>query len=500
MRTRTSTCIGAPLAALLATASVIQGQAPVPSVAGSDLILRAAAGEYEEILSRQGLTVIRCLTALQAGQKVCKVRAAASVTPGQVLTEVTAEEPAVIGMEQVQLVSLPDAYDGVSLNQAAGDVYDALDETGTVRFGKDSTGADRYIWSGYVEQDADSLVRASEARGVANGAGAIVAIIDSGIDPGHPLFDGHLLPGYDFLLDRVGGASEWNILDESAITILGESAIAILGSEEAVEINESAIAILGEDQINQLDLAEIPHVFGHGTMVAGIVHLVAPNAKIMPLRVFDGEGRASVFEVVRAIYYAVEHGATVINMSFSFVNYSQELQAAIIHAVAQGVVCVASVGNDGQDIVVFPASGLEVFGVASADASDYLSSFSNYGFSLATIAAPGEGVITAYPGGGWAAAWGTSFAAPWITGAVALFADRVGTGSPGEIGILEVFDALSVADPLFGANSDRVVHGRIDIKAALDSLGRTDSGPLSPSAADSDSDSDSDSGSDSDSD
>ena len=141
------------------------------------------------------------------------------------------------------------------------------------------------------------------------------------------------------------------------------------------------------------------------------------------------------------------------------------------YAAANGVICVAAVGNGGQSGVVFPASSLAVVGVAAADGSDELSAFSNYGLFLATVAAPGESVITAYPGGGWAAASGTSFAAPWIAGAVALFADLRGSGAAGAVSSLEVFDALAASDPLAGSNAGSVLHGRVDIKSALEQLG-----------------------------
>jgi subtilisin family serine protease len=84
------------------------------------------------------------------------------------------------------------------------------------------------------------------------------------------------------------------------------------------------------------------------------------------------------------------------------------------------VVCIASVGNDGQQEMVYPAGLNNVIGVASTSNGDTLSSFSNYGQPPVWIAAPGEGIITTYPYGTYAAGWGTSFSAPFVTGTVAL--------------------------------------------------------------------------------
>ncbi len=87
-----------------------------------------------------------------------------------------------------------------------------------------------------------------------------------------------------------------------------------------------------------------------------------------------------------------------------------------------GVVCVASAGNLGQEMLVYPGALRNVLGVGSTTTTTppTRSSFSNYGDALVSLGAPGEGVITTYPGGGYAGAWGTSFSAPLAAGAVAL--------------------------------------------------------------------------------
>ena len=92
--------------------------------------------------------------------------------------------------------------------------------------------------------------------------------------------------------------------------------------------------------------------FGHGTMTAGIVHLVAPTAKILPLKAFSSSGSGYLSDVLRAIYYATAANSKVISMSFSFSSSSAEMSDAINYAYGQGVICVASAGNNGEQVQV----------------------------------------------------------------------------------------------------------------------------------------------------
>ena len=78
--------------------------------------------------------------------------------------------------------------------------------------------------------------------------------------------------------------------------------------------------------------------FGHGTMVAGIIHLVAPTAKILPLKSFNSDGTGYNSDILRAIYYAIEAHANVLNMSFHIASYSQELANAL--QLANHAMCV----------------------------------------------------------------------------------------------------------------------------------------------------------------
>jgi subtilisin family serine protease len=201
--------------------------------------------------------------------------------------------------------------------------------------------------------------------------------------------------------------------------------------------------------------------FGHGTMTAGIVHLVAPQAKIMPLKSFNANGTGYDSDILRAIYYAVKNGAKVLNMSFDYPSYSPELANAIKYANSKGVVSVASAGNDGQQVAVYPGALPSVIDVASTSNSDIQSTFTNYGAPPVWIAAPGEGVMTTYPWGTYAAGWGTSFSAPLVTGTAALMLGTNGhcTYSTVASGLAH---AASISDPQLG-------HGRLDTYQAVQS-------------------------------
>jgi len=271
---------------------------------------------------------------------------------------------------------------------------------------------------GYVQQPATSLTRVGAAHRIATGAGT-VAVIDTGVDPTHPVLKRSLIEGYDFIEDEPGEASEWRGLDEEAVAILQQSTVAILEGTSVAVLNQSTVAILEQHSVDVLSDPKYS-AFGHGTMVAGIIHLVAPKAKIMPLRVFRADGCSRTSDIIRAIYYAVDNGANVINMSFSFVEFSPELMRAINFATRQGVVCVSSAGNEGIETLVYPASFANVLGVAATTNADFRSDISNYGEDLVSLAAPGEGIVTTYPGRNYAAGFGTSFSTPFVSGAVAL--------------------------------------------------------------------------------
>ena len=332
--------------------------------------------------------------------------------------------------------------------------------------GKDDE--DRLVWVGYVDQPAAAILRVKEAQKGRKGS-ATVAVIDTGVDPDHWLLADALVPGYDFLRDEAGYASEVDgVLDQSVMAVLDSTSEMPLEEESAVQLDQSVMAVLDAEQAAALAAADLPPALGHGTMVAGVIHRVAPYASIMPLRVFDGNGQADLLDIVEAIYYAVDHGANVINMSFSVETFSPELMRAVNYAARNGVSSVASAGNEGKEKIVYPAAFGNTIGVASTTLADEMSQFSNLGSDLVTVATPGEAVVTTFPGGGWAIASGTSFSAPWISGVIAIFADKNGReNQPGRADFFLASEALSHSVPVKGHGGGKAGHGRADLKEAV---------------------------------
>ena len=277
-----------------------------------------------------------------------------------------------------------------------------------------------HVLATYVSQPGTGLIELGQAQQSYGGGSGIVAIIDTGVDTKHPALVNVLIPGYDFTRDRADTVSEWNDLSPAAASALSQSTVEILDSKRVVKsLSQSTVEILDQSTVEILDSLKLPSAFGHGTMTAGLVHLVAPNAHIMPLKAFEADGSASLYDIDRAIRYATDHGANVINMSFSYADDSPVLSAAIAYAANKGVLMVASAGNAGKNTAAYPASYSWVIGVGSTNFSDRRSPFSNFGKSAKT-SAPGEALVTLYPGGNYAAVWGTSFSTALVSGAAAL--------------------------------------------------------------------------------
>jgi subtilisin family serine protease len=279
-------------------------------------------------------------------------------------------------------------------------------------------------WSGYINQPATELINLSQAQQNFNVTGmGVIADIDTGVDPNHPVLLPVLLLGYDFTRNQPGG-SEMNDLPNG--TPEPESPCVNCTPSQ---VNQHSIAMVDQHSIAMVDRNGYQD-FGHGTMVAGILHLVAPTARLMPLKAFGPDGTGSLSNILRAIYYASQNNVNIVNMSFDMTTPSQELANAINAAAKNGVLFVASAGNDGEMEMVYPAGLNNVMGVASTNYQDQRSSFSNYGDQIVWVAAPGEAVVTTYPFGTYAAGWGTSFSAPMVTGGVDLIKNANPNASP----------------------------------------------------------------------
>ncbi|MCA9614440.1 MAG: S8 family serine peptidase [Myxococcales bacterium] len=231
----------------------------------------------------------------------------------------------------------------------------------------------------------------------------IVAVINTGIDPGHFVFEGHLAGfGWDYVTERPGGFDVTNGRDDDHDGFVDES-------------------------------------YGHGTHVAGTVLAFDPAAHILPMRVLDADGNGSAFALARAIEDSVDAGASFINLSLSVTEPSLPVAIALHHAWKHGVAVFTSAGNLGKKKVLFPGnfslSQFPVFArrisndiprgfdpvvtVSSVDDHDVKSSFASWGPEV-DLVAPGEGIYSAFPGN--RVAWwsGTSMACAVATGCASL--------------------------------------------------------------------------------
>jgi subtilisin family serine protease len=281
-------------------------------------------------------------------------------------------------------------------------------------YGLSDTAAVNYFGSvvthGYAAQPAGQIIRLTDAqKGFGVSGAGVVAVIDTGVDVNHPVLVPVLLPGYDFTRNQPG-ASEW--LDMPLQSGTSGQPSGVVQQSSAAILDQSSAAILDGQPCG---------AFGHGTMTSGVVHLVAPKAKILPLKAFSANGTGYLSNIVAALYYAVQHNANVVNMSVDLSMPSPALSQAVSYANRANVVLVAAAGNQNTSARVYPAAfNGNVMGVASTTDWDARSSFSNYGSADVWIAAPGEYVISTFPGGSYAAASGTSFSSPLVAGTAAL--------------------------------------------------------------------------------
>jgi subtilisin family serine protease len=302
---------------------------------------------------------------------------------------------------------------------------------------------------GFVAQPSAVTVRLLSAQlsfGV-TGVG-IVAVIDTGVDSKHPELRDALLPGYDFIRNIDGSADEKGDVTQSTTGVV-DNGRPFFVSETTAALLDSATALL---------IGTGNSAFGHGTMVAGIVHLTAPGTQILPLKAFRPDGTGYLSDVVHALYYASRHGARVVNMSFTFATPSAEFRRAVDYATSKGAICVAAAGNGSSASPVYPAAYNNVMAIASTGYLDSRSSFSNYGSTWIWIAAPGEGIVTTYPFNTFAAGWGTSFSAPFVAGTISLLLQT----TP-DLDFAKAASAVAQGQPV----SPEMGHGRLDVYRAV---------------------------------
>jgi subtilisin family serine protease len=432
------------------------------STANNYLLQSPSAAQAQEVCQRYGFQMVRPLNTTD----LFLVSASSPIPPGQ-LKQLIQGDANIKQLEPDSSGTVPEIF----LPQA-GLPTSQVTSASASKGGSKVNGA--IAWTGYLQQPVLGLINTSGPNakgGPPSSTSGIIAIIDTGIDPNHPALAGSLVSGYDFTRNVAGNASEMADLTQSTAAILEsndvalqQSTAAILEGAQVVQLNQSTAAILEQSTAAILEGQAMPAYFGHGTMVAGLIHLVAPQALIMPLKAFNSDGTANTSDIVNAIYYAADQGATVINMSFGLGDFSPAVMRAVNYATQKGAICVASAGNQGEDILMYPSALGNVISVASTttDSTRTLSLFSNFGSDAVKIAAPGEGLITTYPGGHYAAVWGTSFSAALVSGSTNVIASNIKASA----GTFQVGDAIRAYSQ--GSLSPGVLgYGSLDVNDSM---------------------------------
>ena len=281
------------------------------------------------------------------------------------------------------------------------------------------------------------------------GDGIVVAVIDTGVDLTHPDLAGHLWT-------NPGEVANDNVDND------GNGLVDDVAGWDFVNITNDPSEKPDDPQTT---------LAGHGTFIAGLIALVAPGAKIMPLRAFDADGVSDAFTVSQAIKYAADNGAQVINLSFGSPDDSPLLHDAVIYAAERSAVLVAAVGNDNlntSSAPEFPSNwNQEVIGVAAVDSTDHKADFSNFGAAI-SVSAPGVRLISLYPQSGSAAQYaqwsGTSFAAPLAVAEAALVLQR----NPRAVDIRSLIESTATnIDSLNPSFTGLLGRGRVSPIAAL---------------------------------
>jgi subtilisin family serine protease len=224
---------------------------------------------------------------------------------------------------------------------------------------------------GLARMDVDAV------RKLGTGKDVIVAVVDTGVDALHPELAGRVLPGIDLVDDGKDGRTDPN---------------------------------------------------GHGTHVAGIIAAavdgngiegLAPEAKILPVRVLGNDGSGDDADVAFGILWAVRQGAQVINLSLGGTDIDPLLEDAVRQAHSAGVVVVAASGNSGgSGDIYYPAAHATVLAVGATGPDDKVALYSSVG-SYVDIAAPGTMILSTWPGG-YRYESGTSMATPFVAAAAAI--------------------------------------------------------------------------------
>jgi subtilisin family serine protease len=293
-------------------------------------------------------------------------------------------------------------------------------------------------------------IGAQEAWKQSHGDGVVVAILDSGVQLNHPDLAANL----------------WKNPAE------------VPGNGKDDDGNGYVDDVNGANMFT--DNGNVNDDEGHGTHVAGIVAAragngiggsgLAPAAHIMAVKVLDSNRSGNSSLLASGIRYAVDEGARILNVSINGDGTSSDLTAALHYATEKGATIVASAGNNSRNLDLtpsYPASSTEpsVLSVTATDERGGIVGFANRGLRSVDLAAPGDTILSTARGSGYETRSGTSMAAPYVTGALALL-----SAARPDLSEAALRDALMSTAPKRSILSGLLGGGGLDVGAAMHAL------------------------------
>jgi thermitase len=198
----------------------------------------------------------------------------------------------------------------------------------------------------------------------------------------------------------------------------GDQSITVAVLDTGINKDNLYLAARVVAEVNFTDSPTSDDLYGHGTHMAGTIAAIAPECRLMNVKVADDAGRCKPSVVARGIIWAVDHGAKVINISLAMIA-SSDLAEAVNYAWSQGAIVIAAAGNKGGSEPSYPAYYVNCIAVAGTNENNSLALLSSYG-DWVDVAAPGFNIYSELPQNQYGYKTGTSAAGAHVSGAAAL--------------------------------------------------------------------------------
>jgi thermitase len=229
-------------------------------------------------------------------------------------------------------------------------------------------------------------------------------------------------PQGTYSLDESYAVQRWGVskieAPEAWQITRGDQSIIVAVLDTGIDKDNIHLADKVVDEVNLTDSPTSDDLYGHGTHMAGTIAAIAPECRLMNVKVADDAGRCEAPVVARGIVWAVDHGAKVINISLSM-KAAPELAEAVNYAWSQGAILIAAAGNKGGTEPSYPAYYVNCLAVAGTNENDSLALLSSHG-DWVDVAAPGFNIYSELPGRQYGYKTGTSSAGAHVSGVAAL--------------------------------------------------------------------------------